>query len=776
MARIRGGQIKHGTVTGLHIEDKSIEGVDVADRTLEGAHLKLNTVEHENLDINWKESVADEESLPSSDNSIGDVRIALAEASLNIWNGLEWSSFATSSYSTSNFNTDFATKTTDDLDQGEVNKYFFNHDNTNHSETYITSSGVTFSNLDANSGVGTGSNQVAVGDHNHNSVYYTQTYLDSLINQDVRSTASPQFNVITSTGLDTDNINVTSVHPTDTATIFGSESEGNSTLHVRIGNDPEDKIQFESWNGSSSSSLLEIGQTDVTILGNLNVTGTTTTIDSTTINVSDNEIILNSGVTGSPILNASITVNRGTSTDSKLLWNETDDKWQIDNGTGTPSNILSQVLGDERYYTQTQINDLYEFEWSHLKTYNENYIVSYNGDFYRSLQDNNLDKQPDTEEDWWEEYFRREQYGFLGTLTEHHQTNNRMYFDNVHYNIGNMYDPSTAIVTIPRTGWFYISYGGISQTQALGRMRMRVDYGTGWENFGGDQTILQARDGESDFTHASVAAPFYFEEGVLLEMNPPSHGSWYARYTWWGVVEISPAKGDKGPKGDDGPAGPAEFEWKDDQTYNENYIVSYNGNLYLSLQDHNLDKQPDTETDWWEMYLGGVEDWHYVGEPGEPAFENGWGNTQNVSTFPHRRCSFKKLPNGLVILRGEVGGGTIQENVFTLPPEYRSAGRVSATSGGYGITSYKWFVDVHGGVQPHGWINDSGAGYYLNGIIFLSDHPDVSVMKGEKGDPGTTTADGTNGDFNVPGTLKIGGGVTLEYNSSTNSLEFIFDE
>lgn len=41
------------------------------------------------------------------------------------------------------------------------------HDNTYHSATYITSSGVTYENLSANSDIGTGATQVAQGDHTH---------------------------------------------------------------------------------------------------------------------------------------------------------------------------------------------------------------------------------------------------------------------------------------------------------------------------------------------------------------------------------------------------------------------------------------------------------------------------------------------------------------------------------------------------------------------------------------------------------------------------------
>jgi hypothetical protein len=45
------------------------------------------------------------------------------------------------------------------------------HNNTYHSETYITSTGVTFENLNTNGDVGNGTSQVAQGDHNHDASY-----------------------------------------------------------------------------------------------------------------------------------------------------------------------------------------------------------------------------------------------------------------------------------------------------------------------------------------------------------------------------------------------------------------------------------------------------------------------------------------------------------------------------------------------------------------------------------------------------------------------------
>jgi hypothetical protein len=68
--------------------------------------------------------------------------------------------------------------------------------------------------------------------------------------------------------------------------------------------------------------------------GNLTVNGTTTTLNTENLIVEDNIITLNSNVTGSPTLNAGIEVERGTSDNVSLLWNETSDRWTL-TGDGT---------------------------------------------------------------------------------------------------------------------------------------------------------------------------------------------------------------------------------------------------------------------------------------------------------------------------------------------------------------------------------------------------------------------------------------------------------
>ncbi len=80
---------------------------------------------------------------------------------------------------------------------------------------------------------------------------------------------------------------------------------------------------------------------DVTITGNLTVNGTTTTLNTETLTVDDNIIVLNNNEAGTPSQNAGIEIERGTSANVDIRWNETTDKWQFTNDGTTYVDIGS---------------------------------------------------------------------------------------------------------------------------------------------------------------------------------------------------------------------------------------------------------------------------------------------------------------------------------------------------------------------------------------------------------------------------------------------------
>ena len=80
---------------------------------------------------------------------------------------------------------------------------------------------------------------------------------------------------------------------------------------------------------------------DLTISGNLTVSGTTTSINTETVTVDDNIIVLNNNATGAPSQNAGIEIERGSSTNVVLRWDESSDKWQITNDGSTYGDIAT---------------------------------------------------------------------------------------------------------------------------------------------------------------------------------------------------------------------------------------------------------------------------------------------------------------------------------------------------------------------------------------------------------------------------------------------------
>jgi hypothetical protein len=85
---------------------------------------------------------------------------------------------------------------------------------------------------------------------------------------------------------------------------------------------------------NSSPSFL-----NVSVTGDLNVVGTITTNNLTTLNVTNSQIVLNDSVEGLPTSNADIIVNRGISPNTSLRWNELIDRWEFTNDGSTYSVI-----------------------------------------------------------------------------------------------------------------------------------------------------------------------------------------------------------------------------------------------------------------------------------------------------------------------------------------------------------------------------------------------------------------------------------------------------
>ena len=130
-----------------------------------------------------------------------------------------------------------------------------------------------------------------------------------------------------------------------TITIKSSDSPETSTIRAN-GDLILDPAPFDSPYTDSSPEATG----NVYVTGNLIVNGTTTTVNSNVVEIGDSIITLNSDEAGTPSQNGGIEIERGTSSNKTLVWNETDDKWTVGSETfvaGTFEGALTgAVTGD----------------------------------------------------------------------------------------------------------------------------------------------------------------------------------------------------------------------------------------------------------------------------------------------------------------------------------------------------------------------------------------------------------------------------------------------
>lgn len=86
---------------------------------------------------------------------------------------------------------------------------------------------------------------------------------------------------------------------------------------------------------------------DVVITGNLTVTGTSTEIVSTDTAITDRVITLNDGEVGAGVtgVTSGIEIDRGSSTNARLVYDESVDTWKLDNGSGALVAIATSAGG-----------------------------------------------------------------------------------------------------------------------------------------------------------------------------------------------------------------------------------------------------------------------------------------------------------------------------------------------------------------------------------------------------------------------------------------------
>ena len=98
--------------------------------------------------------------------------------------------------------------------------------------------------------------------------------------------------------------------------------------------------------GQAVSTTSDVAFADLTLSGDLTVNGTTTTVNTATLNVSDNIITLNNDVTGTPSQDSGIEVERGTSANVSLTWDESEDEWTFGSYNVKASSFEGSLTGN----------------------------------------------------------------------------------------------------------------------------------------------------------------------------------------------------------------------------------------------------------------------------------------------------------------------------------------------------------------------------------------------------------------------------------------------
>lgn len=125
------------------------------------------------------------------------------------------------------------------------------------------------------------------------------------------------------TAVNTKTVTLPTDNNTDTLQSIAADSSDNDRFITTVAN------ATGAQTGYSHSNLKYNPSTETLIVSNLIVSGTSTTVNTETINLADNIITLNSNETGTPSQDAGIEVERGTSDNVGLTWNESDDDWEF---------------------------------------------------------------------------------------------------------------------------------------------------------------------------------------------------------------------------------------------------------------------------------------------------------------------------------------------------------------------------------------------------------------------------------------------------------------
>lgn len=133
-----------------------------------------------------------------------------------------------------------------------------------------------------------------------------------------------------------------------------------------------------------------------------------------------------------------------------------------------------------------------------------------------------------------------------------------------------------------------------------------------------------------------------------------------------------------------------------------------------------------------------IEPWHVVGDPGEPAFQNGWVNYTTIAGY--QPVGFRKWPNGQVQIRGLIMNGTSGQPAFTLPTGYRPLARQVFPADANNVVHARFDVWANGDVNPS-LVSPATSAYFSLNCIFDTETVTEWATgpqgpQGEQGPPG----------------------------------------
>jgi hypothetical protein len=146
-------------------------------------------------------------------------------------------------------------------------------------------------------------------------------------------------------------LSVSSAKIQNNAVALGTQTTGNYVASASAANGVKiTGTAGEGWTptvsldstGTGTIGNLTVGS-NLIVSGNLTVSGTTTSINTETVTINDNIIVLNNNATGVPgasaLFNAGIEVERGDSSNVQVLWNEVSNRWSFTNDGTNYHNI-----------------------------------------------------------------------------------------------------------------------------------------------------------------------------------------------------------------------------------------------------------------------------------------------------------------------------------------------------------------------------------------------------------------------------------------------------